>query len=434
MSTILKRRGSNPAAARSAPDENSDAIQPRLLSVVPFLIFMIGSAWYFPKFMSGGQIDHGDAGGGWFRQVFFGSAYLLAAVSVLRNSRLIFPVMLGQWLHIGLLTLVIGSALWSIAPAKVAINFVHLSGAFLIAISMGVNLSRNPGFFHRRFAVFTIVTLGASIILATKMPAYGKELIGTTVRWVGVGSHPNQLGILGALGIWTGLSLFSVRATSADIILSFVAIVLGFVVVIGANSVTSLIVAIALVGWYLYVGGSKNQQIVIMRAMLAGVSALIIMVSIYIVAPEVVGLKYLFGMVGRSENFTGRTDLWAVALQAINEKTLVGWGFDSLASLNNRFGIAYGQFHNGYLDLLVRGGVISLLLLLAMIGRAVYSGLKVWGSDRAIAMSALAMCLFALLHNVTEASFIRATHPLWLMLVIAFVAIGDSTSDMRTKI
>jgi exopolysaccharide production protein ExoQ len=411
--------------------ESNDQL--KLLSSLPFIIFLFGSLWYLPKFLHGGFVSSNIDEGGVFRQVFFGLSYLLAAVSLWRNMRLVTPLLMQQWLQGVLLALVLGSTLWSTAPAKVLINFGHLSGALLIALTMGFNLCKSPLHFFRILALFEIVTLGVSILLALMLPAYGQILIGDTLRWSGVGTHPNQLGIFGAIGVWTALALFDVSSVARDKKLALLLLAAGLVVIIGADSVTSLIVAITMLGWFLYIGKSANLRSAVLRMFLGAFSVIILMLVVHVVAPEILNLGTLFGVAGRSDNFTGRTELWAIARQAIEERTLVGWGFDSLHSLGAKFGIAYGQFHNGYLDLMVRGGVLALVIVIVMLLRAVFSGFRYWTAYPKIVVAGLGLCVFVLLHNVTEASLVRPTHPLWLLLLAAIVALGFCNSMPKIK-
>ncbi|MEW8165904.1 MAG: O-antigen ligase family protein [Candidatus Thiodiazotropha endolucinida] len=403
----------------------------KLLSMLPLLVFIFGSLWYLPKFMQAGAISSSVAEGSVYRQLVFGLAYLLAGMSIFRNMRYIFPLIIEQWLSVMLLVMVLGSAIWSAAAGKVLINFVHLSGAFLIALTSGFNFYHSPKIFFRRLGLLLLVTLCFSIVISVIMPIYGQMFIGDRFRWVGVGTHPNHLGIAGAVGVWSALALYQIGDAAKDRLLAVLVLVVSFVAIIGANSVTSLIVASAMVFWFLFVGKSTNQKSIIIRAMLGVFVATILVLLVYILAPELLGLKALFGTVGRSENLTGRTELWGIAFKAIQERILFGWGYDSLISLGSRFGISYGQFHNGYLDLLVRGGAISLVLVIVMLVTGLVNGYRSWSHSPKIVITALGMCFFVILHNVTEASIVRPAHLLWLLLLTAVVALGLCNCERR---
>ncbi|MCG8033382.1 MAG: hypothetical protein JAZ03_14550, partial [Candidatus Thiodiazotropha taylori] len=131
-------------------DNNIRNNKVKLLSMLPLLVFIFGSLWYLPKFMQAGAISSSVAQGSVYRQLIFGFAYLLAGMSIFRNMRYIFPLIIEQWLSVMLLVMVLGSAIWSAAAGKVLINFVHLSGAFLIALTSGFNFYHSPKIFFRR--------------------------------------------------------------------------------------------------------------------------------------------------------------------------------------------------------------------------------------------------------------------------------------------
>ncbi len=405
--------------------------QLKVLPSLPFIIFLFGSALYLPKFIHGGLVSPNIDDGGIFRQVFFGLSYLLAAFSLWRNMRLVVPLVMQQWLNLVLLLVVLGSALWSVAPGKVLINFGHLSGAFLVALTMGFNFCHSPLRFFRILALLELIILGVSIFLALVLPAYGQILIGDTMRWSGIGTHPNQLGISGAIGIWAALALFKESVAPRDKKLALSVFIAGWVVIIGANSITSLFVAITLLGWFLYIGTTSNRKSAVLRVMIGIFGLLILMLVIHVVAPDILGLHTIFGAAGRSENLSGRTELWVIARQAIEVHPIFGWSFDSLISLESKFGIAYGQFHNGYLDLLVRGGALALGVVVVIIVRGIFSGYRNWSTFQAVAVPGLGMCVFAILHNITEASLVRPTHPLWVMLLAVIIALN--ACDKRLK-
>ena len=73
--------------------------------------------------------------------------------------------------------------------------------------------------------------------------------------------------------------------------------------------------------------------------------------------------------------FTGRTDIWALAVQKIAEHPLTGWGFQSFwANSDLRYNSENGwvgdaaNAHNGYVDALLSMGVVGLVLTLWCFG------------------------------------------------------------------
>lgn len=100
---------------------------------------------------------------------------------------------------------------------------------------------------------------------------------------------------------------------------------------------------------------------------------------------------------------------------------LRGFGFDSLASILSASNTTVGQLHNGYLDLLLRGGVIAGCLFLLLAVRALA---RAFAAAHVVGASWFAVVMIAvLLHNWTESSILRPVHQLWLMFLLACTAV-----------
>jgi O-antigen ligase len=99
-------------------------------------------------------------------------------------------------------------------------------------------------------------------------------------------------------------------------------------------------------------------------------------VSLFFTTVIVVGflnsyLGYFLELLGRDPTLTGRTLLWAWAIDVINEKPILGWGYlayngsqlaGSIADTYTEFqNYNVPHFHNGYLQLLVEGGAVTFI-------------------------------------------------------------------------
>lgn len=394
------------------------------LSVWPLVLAVLGNSWYFSKFVTGSHALSQGSDGDVFRQLIFGFSYLLAGLSFAKNANRLLPIFLKQPLHLLLLGLALSSVFWSDAPGKVLVNLVHLVGALLIGCVSGALLTETPVRFFRALGLLFGITLVVSIALASLLPSYGQMLIDERSRWVGVGTHPNQLGVSGTVSVWIALSLYQIRSGFRDTLLAGVLLFLGLIAVIGANSITSLLGVIAILVWSLFMRTAVTGGTALIRMTLVLFATTVAIVSLAVAAPELLRLDAVFGVFGRSGNLTGRTDLWALAIEAITQRPLLGWGFDSNVSVSRAVGLQFGQFHNGYLDLAVRGGLLGLMLVIGMAVHGLIRGLQVWEKSRYLALTSLSMLLFILVHNVTEASFARPTHQLWLFFVVGTTALS----------
>jgi len=131
------------------------------------------------------------------------------------------------------------------------------------------------------------------------------------------------------------------------------------------------------------------------------------------------------GSVGKDITFTGRIDLWLVALEAIAERPWLGWSFDNHETVkgNPLYFQRYNHYHNGFLDTLIVGGFI--------LGIAVLYSFFKFGS-RAISISAFGTnfsplvlgVLAACLQNLTEYSMFRSNSTVWTLYFVCFISVA----------
>lgn len=97
-------------------------------------------------------------------------------------------------------------------------------------------------------------------------------------------------------------------------------------------------------------------------------------------AGAVVGLALAFraqllDLVGRSDDLTGRLDIWDAVLGLVEQRPVLGWGwvsywapwvepFDDLVVIN---GVTYLQAHNAWLDVLLQLGAVGLVVFSILI-------------------------------------------------------------------
>jgi len=158
-----------------------------------------------------------------------------------------------------------------------------------------------------------------------------------------------------------------------------------------------------------------------------GVIMIAAILLLYTVVPEVFtagtaleNLRYI----GRSATFTGRTALWDTALRAIADRPIIGWSFDSLFSVGDRYVIRASHFHNGYLELMVNGGLLGLIFVSSIIGQALYRMLHALQDDACWGMSLGLLLLMVLLHNLTEPSLGKAPTFLWVIFSLCYVLLA----------
>jgi O-antigen ligase len=128
--------------------------------------------------------------------------------------------------------------------------------------------------------------------------------------------------------------------------------------------------------------------------------------------------------------FTGRTDVWEFALEAVREKPFAGHGYeafwDNVTSRQTASGaewaVTAAHSHNSYLDLAVTIGLPGLLLVVIIFVLAPvenFQTIQGSGRSRHLAKFFLTIWLFGLYYGVTETFLLDRQNPVWFMFALA---------------
>ena len=132
-------------------------------------------------------------------------------------------------------------------------------------------------------------------------------------------------------------------------------------------------------------------------------------------------LLYLFGFVGRSSSISGRESIWLLAIDLIANSPLLGYGFDDNAYAKQISGMVHSTYHNGFLDLAVRGGLLSLSLLLVLLIRWYLRMGKTTDFQMSFLTNFLPFILASMFYNMTEVTFFSARNILWITLLVIVI-------------
>jgi O-antigen ligase len=142
------------------------------------------------------------------------------------------------------------------------------------------------------------------------------------------------------------------------------------------------------------------------------------------------GLAGISKLLPFDSTFTGRTDIWAFALQSLHARLLTGYGFASFwgssAIQNLPEGKEWAGFaahsHNGYLDTALGMGVPGLALLilvLVILPLRNFQRADEGGNNGPLAMMLLRIWLFGLYLSAMESFFLDRSDPLWFTFLMA---------------
>ncbi|MFD2265583.1 O-antigen ligase family protein [Lacibacterium aquatile] len=358
------------------------------------------------------------------RMMVFGTAYLWGAILCLMRSGDAIGV-LGRAKGVLLLILfVAASALWSSFPMKVILVAIHLVGLLATTIAAGLYIEARGRFPYLFFAVALGVLLFLSVAMAVFLPDQGIHNV--TYRWKGITTNPNHLGMVTVLAVWAALASFWDRHGWFGKLLALGVLATAFLTLRGSGSMTSTALCGLVILGVPVLAHMRNNKSGVRKAKLTSVVFVGFLGIIVLLAakPELFSLAGVAGAAGRDPTLTGRTELWDIALMAFSEKLMVGWSFDSLASVLSIHTMKFGQFHNGFIDLGVRGGLVGIALFLFFWLELTFRLLRRFRADWLDASAFFVLCTVVLIWNMTESSFVRETHELWQMLTLVSIALA----------
>jgi len=361
----------------------------------------------------------------WYRPYLFGGIYLMAIVAVLSQPAKSLRFASRHGIYLAFLLFVIWTANWSAYPGKVVIVWGHFVGTYLVCLAAMLTPDVQRLSLLRTFIVFSVLSVVATLLIVVINPDRGIMNVGGKLRWIGFTISANMLGVvmlIAVWGCWTALYSFRSLAARWGVMLLMPIIV---VCLFKSDSMTSLLLAVMLSLAFpvvMRLGGLSPLRAAL-TLFSSGILLSAAILLLYAVSPELFtpgmvldNLSYI----GRSATFTGRTTLWDTALRAIADRPVIGWGFDSLFSVGDRYVMRASHFHNGYLELLVSGGLLGLAFMSAIIVQSLYRLLHLLQEDVVWGMSLGLLLLMVLLHNLAEPSLGKAPTLLWLIFSLSY--------------
>jgi O-antigen ligase len=142
------------------------------------------------------------------------------------------------------------------------------------------------------------------------------------------------------------------------------------------------------------------------------------------------GLAEIARLLPLDTTFTGRTDIWSFAVQALQKRLSIGYGFSSFwgsSSIQNlpegkEWAAFASHSHNGYLDTALGMGLPGLaLLVLVLVIEPLrnFHRADLGGNNGPLAMALLRIWLFGLYLSSMESFFLDRADPLWFTFLLA---------------
>ncbi|MGC4390906.1 Wzy-type polysaccharide biosynthesis protein UppW [Agrobacterium sp. M50-1] len=243
--------------------------------------------------------------------------------------------------------------------------------------------------------------------------------------WRGVFRHKNEAASVMAVLIIVGIYLckrWSFIGGLSVLLLSLV-----FLVKSGGKTALGLMPIIIATGWFILRWPRWRYPVVTLFL------AVFALVTVGTTVDPV--FSQMLTKLGLDASFTGRRDIWTVAIDYIRQSPLLGYGYqafwrsDALMSSfteNNTWATTAPDSHNGYFDLLLAGGVPGLALVMVWIYLLPLQYLgKMNDATRNSPLTRLyvGVWLYVLLYGFLETLFFLSTGFVWFFLIVAVIGL-----------
>ncbi len=280
---------------------------------------------------------------------------------------------------------------------------------FLFFIAFELAHSRNDLFQK------TITTASAIAIVAAIFALALHWQTGETDRLVGYGAFDNPLLTSHVFGFfiawWLGMLVAGQQKLQPY---AFTAVLVLGSVLLATGARTPLFATAATVLWLAIISGNR-------RAMLAVLSLVVIGVTIWLLAPNVLtqrGLSY-------------RTEIWLNVWQQIIEKPWLGHGYGAPLEVRlDGFSFVFLDSHNMTLSVIFCGGIIGLILWIVLYGITLFES---WQWRKNIWVQAFSSTvIYGLVAGMTEGgSFISRPKEHWFLIWIPITLLAATTWRLK---
>ncbi len=305
----------------------------------------------------------------------------------------------------GLILYLAMAAGWALAPAT-SLNKLVLLAMQVISLLPALLLARHADEVIRPLFWVMALTLAINAVAVVLLPA-------TPIGHAGIYAHKNTLGSMAALsgifGIY-GLTRGNERVRLAGFIMLPLALLLLYL----SKSKTALglflispFIALAALGIWRY-----------LRIALPVLLVVTAVPAVFLLAGGIPGFSYktLSALVTGDATFTGRTQLWDFALAHIAERPFTGYGYQSFwgigaaspaASQPDGFLQRTPHAHNGYLDLMLQGGLVAFsLFMLLLLAATRWTGL-ICDRDPGLGYFVAVTLVYLILLNLLETVWLQ---------------------------
>lgn len=330
-----------------------------------------------------------------------------------------------------LLLLACVSCMWAQLPGLVLRRTIGLAGATLFGLVLASRLdfADQLALLRRVARIVTTLTfaawaagffVGSNLVSGESTTINGYQVPIEAGAWRGIFVHKNDLGAMMALAVlveWHLPTYTTFSKVERALWLSAYTLLLFL-----SHSVTALVsVGLAILLMFTFKTFRHQYRVIV---------PVLLLVAIFSGTLIALNATSVTGALGRSEDLSGRADLWHWVVVMILERPFLGYGFsgfwkgasDQSAFIESRIGWSPVYAHNGYLEILLSLGIAGLLLFLWFAGTGIRRAVvRAKTAETVHDLWPLAFLTYFLIHNLGECTIVWQNSLEWAICVATVV-------------
>lgn len=368
---------------------------------------------------------------GAIRNVFL-YMYLITVGLIVLNWKKMTLGMFAVWPIVLLIAIVWLSISWSIDPERTQRRAIALTLTTLLGIYLFVRFDFKD---LLRFLTYCYVFLIViSFVFVATMPDYAIHSEGDHAGAVrGVFFHKNNFGRHMTFALAIFLAAWYARAVPRSLLGLIMALaLLGVIVSTSKTALISLIVLLpGLLAVHMVRGAPLKSAVITLAVLAVAWHAALLLYFTY---------EEILLFFGRDPTLTGRTELWAFAMQYGLKAPFTGWGFDAFWEGEKSPGLPYAlswglaQAHNAWLEVFVSLGLPAVFLTFGIMLTLTFRGIVLgrYYPERGPAVLVILIAFIFFTVGISEALFLQRHSSFW-MVFVATVGVARALTAKLTS-
>lgn len=367
-------------------------------------------------------------------QMTSGLIYLITIFLILARIEKFIVFSRNNLIMIGFLLIPLFSIFWSIAPETTGRRGIALLGTSLFAMYLAFALPVER--FIRILAVVYGITAIGSVLIIVVLPGYGTHQFGEYVGlWRGLYAQKNEFGATMAMAVV--VIFLCPKYTFCERLFGRIFIVVCLFLMVMSESRAAWIsfACVCVIGFAVKCVSGRGFKTSVK-------TFLLILISVSVGGTILVNAIPLLELIGKDPTLSGRTDVWALALDRASDRSFLGYGYRAYWIEGNKIRLMAEESwadhinhgHNTYLDLFVELGYLGLaafaLTLLILSGKLLS---RIRYSNDYINIWAIVSICFILIRGMAESTILQHADINWVLFVYVFSLYAGYRRPVRSE-